>query len=283
MVLMCRTQKSPKLFCFRILKTITTLGSKRLESDWSRLPVPCCIGLLESSALSIYFRVSYYSITLGLWNWCRCIIQIVRLIQDNKLTLNWLYLYSSNREYRDRSKQYLGGWLECRNRSSMEHRRPWNNWMGANWKSTVLRPTPWDPSPQQFRWGIHYHVGPSTSLPCQFHSLLCFELQADELQKSLRQEFSKFIRNESPFVGADVYGNGIKEQDSKKLHYLIHCFDYLRQKTSCQSDLTLEGLSEDSTETMLDIDGYGVEHNCKSRVSFRNTIRKRQDSLLIRA
>ncbi|KIM92655.1 hypothetical protein OIDMADRAFT_36433 [Oidiodendron maius Zn] len=73
------------------------------------------------------------------------------------------------------------------------------------------------------------------------------------------------IRNESLFVGTDVYGNGIQEEYAKKLHHLMHCFDYLRQTISCQSDLTLEGLSEDSTETMLVIDGYGVEHRCKSR------------------
>lgn len=95
------------------------------------------------------------------------------------------------------------------------------------------------------------------------------------MQKSLRQEFYKLIRTESPFAGSDVYGNGIQEEDSEKLHHLMHCFDYLRQTTSCQSDLTLEGLSKDSTEILLEIDGYGVQHKCKSRVGFRTTLRKR--------
>jgi hypothetical protein len=72
--------------------------------------------------------------------------------------------------------------------------------------------------------------------------------------------------SQSAFVGADIYGNGLPEGDSNMLKHIMHCFDYLRQTTSCVSDLTLEGLSEESTETMLDIDGYGVEHQRKSEV-----------------
>ncbi|KAL7783447.1 hypothetical protein V8C37DRAFT_397146 [Trichoderma ceciliae] len=82
--------------------------------------------------------------------------------------------------------------------------------------------------------------------------------------KILRKEFSKLLTGDSILVESAEHG-AHNEIAGGQLHHLMHCFDYLRQTISCQSDLTLEGLGAESNETYFDIDGYGVEHQCKSQ------------------
>ncbi|KKP00437.1 hypothetical protein THAR02_07467 [Trichoderma harzianum] len=84
--------------------------------------------------------------------------------------------------------------------------------------------------------------------------------------KILRREFSSLVRGESLLINSMTNGTKTPNNEtSGKLHHLMHCFDYLRQTVACTSDLTLEGISKESNDTFFDIDGYGVEHMCKSQ------------------
>ncbi|KAK0763367.1 hypothetical protein N5P37_002744 [Trichoderma harzianum] len=84
--------------------------------------------------------------------------------------------------------------------------------------------------------------------------------------KILRREFSSVVRGESLLINSMANGTKTPQSEaSGKLHHLMHCFDYLRQTIACASDLTLEGINKESNDTFFDIDGYGVEHMCKSQ------------------
>lgn len=48
----------------------------------------------------------------------------------------------------------------------------------------------------------------------------------------------------------------------------MHCFDYLRQTVACQSDVTLEGITGESSARNYEIDGYDVMHTCKNQVCY---------------
>lgn len=69
--------------------------------------------------------------------------------------------------------------------------------------------------------------------------------------------------------GTFVETNNLQEDlrnDRSQIRHLRHCWDYLRQTVSCQSDLTLEGISPHNHTEILDIDGYHVKHQCKNRI-----------------
>lgn len=55
----------------------------------------------------------------------------------------------------------------------------------------------------------------------------------------------------------------LKKQDK----HLLHCFDYLRQGIMCAGDMTLEWPKEQKVGDGSKVDGWGVEHQCKSWVS----------------
>ena len=84
----------------------------------------------------------------------------------------------------------------------------------------------------------------------------------------LRKAFWELIYGTSPLVGADMYGQSPNINQTSMMKHLMHCWDYLRQTVSCQSDLTLEGI--DSTikkePFVFDLNGYHITHQCKERV-----------------
>jgi hypothetical protein len=82
----------------------------------------------------------------------------------------------------------------------------------------------------------------------------------------LRKAFWDLVDNRSTFVEPDNLNQDL-EDDRSQMRHLMHCWDYLRQTVSCQSDLTLEGISPHNDAGVLDIDGYHVKHQCKNRVS----------------
>ncbi|TVY49867.1 Oxidase [Lachnellula occidentalis] len=49
-----------------------------------------------------------------------------------------------------------------------------------------------------------------------------------------------------------------------KNEHLGHCFDYLRQGVMCAGDMTLEPVLQMGTEEVQVVDGWGVEHRCRS-------------------
>lgn len=52
--------------------------------------------------------------------------------------------------------------------------------------------------------------------------------------------------------------------------HVEHCFDYLRQALMCAGDVTLEWPREEADGRRFAVDGWGVEHQCKSWVSVDN-------------
>jgi len=79
----------------------------------------------------------------------------------------------------------------------------------------------------------------------------------------LREEFQKLVAANSSLVGVDL---DAKSADGFYLWHLTHCFGYLRQMVVCNMDMTLEyptlkGANEGT------INGYGIPHQCKRRVS----------------
>lgn len=49
--------------------------------------------------------------------------------------------------------------------------------------------------------------------------------------------------------------------------HMAHCFDYLRQSLMCYGDMTLEWPRTEPDGTRVAVDGWGIEHQCKSWVS----------------
>ena len=98
---------------------------------------------------------------------------------------------------------------------------------------------------------------------------------SNRVQKMLRKAFWELIYGSSPLVGANMHGKGLATNETSSMKHLMHCWDYLRQTVSCQSDLTLEGI--DSTikkpPFAFDLNGYHITHQCKERVC---TISQRQ-------
>lgn len=45
---------------------------------------------------------------------------------------------------------------------------------------------------------------------------------------------------------------------------MAHCFDYLRQGVMCAGDMTLEPVLDLGDVTVQAVDGWGVEHRCRS-------------------
>lgn len=89
--------------------------------------------------------------------------------------------------------------------------------------------------------------------------------------KVIRRAFWELVYkgNESPLYGADKFGHqrpsAGKATFQATVPHLMHCFDYLRQTVACQADLTVEPV--DPTLDEIDINGYHVTHQCKSKVS----------------
>lgn len=48
--------------------------------------------------------------------------------------------------------------------------------------------------------------------------------------------------------------------------HMAHCFDYLRQSLMCHGDMTLEWPRTEPDGSRVAVDGWGVEHQCKSWV-----------------
>jgi len=59
--------------------------------------------------------------------------------------------------------------------------------------------------------------------------------------------------------------------ETKKLdnEHLGHCLDYLRQGVMCAGDMTLEPLLRLGTEEVQVVNGWGVEHRCRSFESMK--------------
>lgn len=59
-----------------------------------------------------------------------------------------------------------------------------------------------------------------------------------------------------------------RRDDHGDLHHIEHCFDYLRQNIECVSDMTIEWADKERTNKEdLQINGYGISHQCRKRVS----------------
>ena len=47
-------------------------------------------------------------------------------------------------------------------------------------------------------------------------------------------------------------------------NHMKHCFDFLRQAIMCAGDTTLETLRVSEGDTKLSVNGWGIEHRCRS-------------------
>jgi len=60
-----------------------------------------------------------------------------------------------------------------------------------------------------------------------------------------------------------VYDRLLKAQED----HVYHCFDYLRQALMCHADLTVEWPRTEADGRRFAVDGWNIEHQCKSWVS----------------
>lgn len=65
---------------------------------------------------------------------------------------------------------------------------------------------------------------------------------------------------------------GFEKIISPQIDHMAHCFDYLRQSIMCAGDMTLEWPKEGSSGERLLVDGWGIQHQCKSWVRENLTI-----------
>lgn len=62
----------------------------------------------------------------------------------------------------------------------------------------------------------------------------------------------------------EIYDLLLKHQED----HVYHCFDYIRQALMCAGDMTVEWPRTEPDGRRFAVDGWGIEHECKSWVSF---------------
>lgn len=56
------------------------------------------------------------------------------------------------------------------------------------------------------------------------------------------------------------HGQGRHHGDA---NHILHCFDFLSQSLLCAGDVTIEPARVESDGRRIQVDGWGVEHQCK--------------------
>lgn len=97
----------------------------------------------------------------------------------------------------------------------------------------------------------------------QLHCLRTIRNKYHHLQSSQSQNFLGLEDEASPDPSV-----------SMDLHHIEHCFDYLRQNIECISDMAIEWADpfpNKLIEHQYHINGYGVFHQCRRKVSYKKT------------
>jgi len=86
-----------------------------------------------------------------------------------------------------------------------------------------------------------------------FHQLHCLA--------ALKSAFEAFYRQSN--ADSSVFTGHIHGK-RKPFDHTYHCFDYLRQAIMCSGDTTLEKAIVEDGKVIADVDGWGVQHECRN-------------------
>lgn len=103
--------------------------------------------------------------------------------------------------------------------------------------------------------GIKSPAGPDSYSVAMFHQIHCLKMiyiEYRSLQKGASTAASHTTREKdhSHHHGGETY-------------HLLHCFDILYQSLLCAGDMTIEPARVESDGSRIQVDGWGVAHQCK--------------------
>lgn len=85
----------------------------------------------------------------------------------------------------------------------------------------------------------------------------------------INSQTQKMIYNEYRFLRKDQGPDqGVQKEHGHSRHHananhILHCFDFLSQSLLCAGDLTIEPARVESDGRRIQVDGWGISHQCK--------------------